>query len=251
MQSLVLGRYQARFAKSDAEIAQAIDLRTQIFRPGQGTADTDHFDGRCQHIVVIDDKTGQLAATCRVLTLDRGAALANSYTGQFYDLSLLAQYTRPILEIGRFCLDPKTEHAVVLRTIWAFMTRVVDDRGIGFLCGCSSFVGTDAKLYRDVFSMLLNKHTAPLQWAPGVMATETFDLFELSGIPYDHKSAMATIPALLKTYLTMGGWVSDHAVIDHDLNTIHVFTGLEIDNIPPARARALRALAVDEGPVNQ
>ena len=251
MQSLVLGRFQARFAKSDAEIAQAIELRTNVFRPGQGVADSDHFDDRCQHVVVIDDKTGQLVATCRILSLETGAALSHSYTGQYYDLALLGQYPRPILEIGRFCLGSTTNRAVVLRTIWAFLTRVVDTQGIGFLCGCSSFTGTDPASYRDAFSMLLNKHTAPLEWAPAVGANDTFDLFELTGTPCDHKTAMATIPALLKTYLTMGGWVSEHAVIDHDLDTIHVFTGLEIDNIPPARARALRALAVDAGPIKQ
>jgi hypothetical protein len=41
----------------------------------------------------------------------------------------------------------------------------------------------------------------------------------------------------------MGGWVSDHAVIDRQMNTLHVFTGLEIAAIPPNRARLLRALA--------
>jgi L-ornithine Nalpha-acyltransferase len=51
---------------------------------------------------------------------------------------------------------------------------------------------------------------------------------------------MLTMPPLLRTYLAMGGWVSDHAVVDRDLNTLHVFTGLEIRAIPPARARLLR-----------
>ena len=51
------------------------------------------------------------------------------------------------------------------------------------------------------------------------------------------------MPPLLRSYLTMGGWVSDHAVVDRDLNTLHVFTGLEISAIPPARARALRMVA--------
>jgi hypothetical protein len=40
----------------------------------------------------------------------------------------------------------------------------------------------------------------------------------------------------------LGGWVSDHAVIDPDLDTLHVFTAVEVARIPPARARALRAL---------
>ena len=52
------------------------------------------------------------------------------------------------------------------------------------------------------------------------------------------------MPPLLRSYLTMGGWVSDHAVVDRDLNTLHVFTGLEIASIPAARAKALRASAV-------
>ena len=59
----------------------------------------------------------------------------------------------------------------------------------------------------------------------------------------DLKAAQAKMPPLLRTYLLMGGWVSDHAVIDRDLGTLHVFTGLEIGAVPPARARLLRGLA--------
>ena len=59
----------------------------------------------------------------------------------------------------------------------------------------------------------------------------------------DAKRAMSGMPPLLRTYLMMGGWVSDHAVVDRDLNTLHVFTGLEIGAIPPARKRLLRATA--------
>ena len=51
------------------------------------------------------------------------------------------------------------------------------------------------------------------------------------------------MPPLLRTYLLMGGWVSDHAVVDRHMNTLHVFTGLEINAIPPARKRLLRGVA--------
>ena len=57
------------------------------------------------------------------------------------------------------------------------------------------------------------------------------------------RRAMAQMPPLLRSYLMMGGWVSDHAVVDRQLNTLHVFTGLEIKAIPPARARLLRSAA--------
>jgi len=48
------------------------------------------------------------------------------------------------------------------------------------------------------------------------------------------------MPPLLRSYLAMGGWVSDHAVIVNELNTLHVFTGVEIARMPAGRARLLR-----------
>ncbi|MDP5347697.1 MAG: ornithine-acyl-ACP acyltransferase, partial [Paracoccaceae bacterium] len=63
------------------------------------------------------------------------------------------------------------------------------------------------------------------------------------GLPSaDKRRAMQVMPPLLRTYLMMGGWVSDHAVIDPQMNTLHVFTGLEIRAIPEARKKLLRAV---------
>ena len=41
----------------------------------------------------------------------------------------------------------------------------------------------------------------------------------------------------------LGGWVSDHAVVDHAMGTLHVFIGVELDNIPEARKWRLCAIA--------
>jgi L-ornithine Nalpha-acyltransferase len=65
----------------------------------------------------------------------------------------------------------------------------------------------------------------------------------IDGAGPDPRRAALSMPPLLRTYLAMGGWVSDHAVVDRALNTLHVFTALEIAAIPPARARALRLIA--------
>jgi putative hemolysin len=68
-------------------------------------------------------------------------------------------------------------------------------------------------------------------------------LFGCSSFAGTNVTDFADALLLLRTYLAMGGWVSDHAVIDRDLGTLHVFTGLEIGAIPPARKRLLRAVA--------
>ena len=43
------------------------------------------------------------------------------------------------------------------------------------------------------------------------------------------KMANNFLPPLLKFYLRLGGKVSDHAVIDRDLDTLHVFTYLDLN----------------------
>jgi putative hemolysin len=91
--------------------------------------------------------------------------------------------------------------------------------------------------------MLKERHIAPKRWRPRVKAPNVFRFAQkLRGKP-DVKQAMRRMPPLLRTYLMMGGWVSDHAVVDAQMNTLHVFTGLEIRAIPPARKRLLRAVA--------
>lgn len=65
----------------------------------------------------------------------------------------------------------------------------------------------------------------------------------LAGPVMDRRAALAGLPPLLRTYLGMGGWVSDHAVVDRELDTLHVFTCVEVERIPAARAASLRAVA--------
>ena len=57
----------------------------------------------------------------------------------------------------------------------------------------------------------------------------------------------APMPALLRSYLAMGGWVGDCLVIDRSLDRMHVFTCLPVAAVPVARARALQALAQETG----
>jgi hypothetical protein len=94
--------------------------------------------------------------------------------------------------------------------------------------------------------MLSERHIAPPRWRPGIKAPQVLRFvqrFEARARIPDRRQGMLRMPPLLRSYLAMGGWVSDHAVVDTDLNTLHVFTGLEIQAIPAARARALRAVA--------
>ncbi len=242
MLSLLRGRYRARTAETPEDIAAAQDLRGLTFRGG--TRDADAFDAICTHILIEDTRTGALVCCFRLLPLTDGGEIARSYSAQFYDLAALTGYEGRMVEMGRFCIHPDSRDADVLRVAWGAMTAWVDREGIELLFGCSSFHGTEAEDYLDAFAMLKERHLAPKRWLPRVKAPNVFRFAQKLRLRKpDAKRAMLGMPPLLRTYLMMGGWVSDHAVVDRDLNTLHVFTGLEIRAIPPARARLLRGVA--------
>jgi putative hemolysin len=123
------------------------------------------------------------------------------------------------------------------------MARIVDAQGIAILFGCASFPGADPARHTAALQALAARSLGPRARMPRLKHPGAIPYACHQG-PYDPKVALAQTPALLRTYLMMGGWVGDHAVPDHDLDTLHVFTAVEIAAIPPARARALRALAV-------
>ncbi len=123
------------------------------------------------------------------------------------------------------------------------MTRLVKAEGVDLLFGCTSFDGVEAADYLDAFAVLKARHLAPKRWLPAVKAPNVFRFAARLRRKPDMRTAMAKMPPLLRSYLMMGGWVSDHAVVDAEMNRLHVFTGVEVGAIPPARARLLRAIA--------
>ncbi|MDJ0826598.1 MAG: GNAT family N-acyltransferase [Rhodobacter sp.] len=250
MLTLRKGRYAARLADGAADLAAAQRLRHRVFIAGTGAAardagkDADAFDAACAHVLVEETRTGRLVCCFRLLTLDGGAQIDRSYSAQYYELSALRGFSGRMVEMGRFCIDPDfARDPDILRVAWGAMARFVDDHGVEMLFGCASFAGTETQAYTDAFAMLKERHLAPKRWLPKVKAPDVFRFARRLRRKPDTKRALLTMPPLLRSYLSMGGWVSDHAVVDRDLNTLHVFTGLEIKAIPPARARRLRGVA--------
>ncbi|ARE38886.1 Hemolysin [Rhodovulum sp. P5] len=245
MLSLRKGRYAARLAETPDDVEAAQRLRYLTFRATEtqpGGLDADAYDAMCRHVLVEETRTGRLVCCFRLLPLKGGSEIGQSYSAQYYELSGLASFDGPMVEMGRFCIHPDCKDPDILRVAWGAMTRFVDEEGVEMLFGCSSFKGTEAEAYMDAFALLKERHLAPKRWLPRVKAPNVFRFAQnlRLGKP-DAKRAMLGMPPLLRSYLVMGGWVSDHAVVDRDLNTLHVFTGLEIRAIPPARKRLLRA----------
>ena len=248
MFALTKGRYTARLAETSADVAQAQALRHRSFLARRGIAgalghDVDAFDVLCQHVLVQERATGRLVCCYRLMLFPAGKSLATSYAAQVYGLNALDAFPGAKLELGRFCLDPDWHDPNILRLAWGAMAHFVDSAQVSLLFGCSSFEGADWQPHVMALA-LLRGHLAPPPWEPFENAAEIFRFASaLQDLPLDLRDALQALPPLLRTYLALGGWVSNHAVIDRQLDTLHVFTAVEIAKLPPARARALRAIA--------
>lgn len=241
MSPLAKGKYVARVAMGARDLEEAQALRALAFGLPH-RLDRDSFDDACQHVLIEERSTQDVVCCFRMLPVT-GSTISESYSAQFYDLTALESYPGRMAEMGRFCLHPARIDPDILRLAWGAMARYVEDERVDLLFGCSSFAGTEPAGYLDAFAMLKDRYLAPKRWCPRVKAPEVFRFAARLRRKPDRRKAMYGMPPLLKTYLMMGGWVSDHAVVDRQMNTLHVFTGVEIRGIPEARKRLLQAVA--------
>ncbi|MBN8633344.1 MAG: GNAT family N-acetyltransferase [Rhodobacterales bacterium] len=230
----------ARLAQGAADMGRVMDFRRSAFPRATGSEE-DTQDALSAHVMV-EGPAGMLGYF-RVMLFGWGAGLAQGYAARFYDVGPFVGYARPVAEMGRFCLAPGGVHPDVLRLAWGAMTRIVDEGQAGLIVGCSSFRGAGWETHRAGLALLAEGFIGPPEHLPGRKAEEVVDYPRLAGPVTDRKASLAGLPPLLRTYLGMGGWVSDHAVVDRELDTLHVFTCVEVDKVPPARAASLRAVA--------
>ena len=239
-----IGRYRARFASSELDVSAAQSLRYRCFNlSNKVELDVDEYDILCRHVLIENLETEKLICCYRIMIFDNGKEISNSYSSQFYDLKAIESYPDPMIEVGRFCVHPETNDPSVTLTAWAALAQIVDQYQTQLLFGCSSFVGVEKEKYLDSFALLRDRYIAPDHWRPKMKAAQVFcyskDLID----KVDKKKALLNMPPLLKTYLSMGAWVSDHAVIDLKMKTLHLFTGMEISKIPKSRKQFLLNLA--------
>ena len=234
------GRYRARFASSKMEVSAAQSLRYKCFKlSNKAELDIDEFDTLCRHVLIENLESKKLICCYRIMIFDNGEKISSSYSSQFYDLKAIESYPDPMIEVGRFCVDPEKNDPSVTLAAWAALAQIVDQNHTQLLFGCSSFEGIEKEKYLDSFALLRDRYIAPDRWSPKIKAAQVFyyskDLIDR----VDKRKALLNMPPLLKTYLSMGAWVSDHAVVDLKMKTLHLFTGMEVSKIPKSRKQFL------------
>ncbi|MCI5049484.1 MAG: GNAT family N-acetyltransferase [Rickettsiales bacterium] len=241
---IVAGNLTVRLAIDEAEITASQKLRYRIFcleMGGKASAviqqqerDFDEFDQYCDHLLVIDsDKSGEEAVvgTYRLLRKSVMEKLGRFYTESEYDVSAVKRIEGEIMELGRSCVDAAYRNRAVMTLLWRGIGAYVTLHGVKLMFGCASFTGADPEEHKLSLSYLYHNHLAP----EAIRLTALPDLYvDMNLIPKDQidlRQALNGMPALIKGYLRLNGYVGDGAVIDNAYNTTDVGIMVQTDMV--------------------
>ena len=167
--------YFFKIAENSNEIKQSQLFRSKIFRNSNNYCDADELDKNCIHFLIFDKlNSNRLVCVFRVYMILNFCQLKNSYSNKFYRLNNLGKIKEPMLELGRFCVDPNYKDPKIIMTAWSAIRKLVEKNKIKFLFGCSSFIGTSIDRYLDCFKFLKTKYIAPKKYNLYVKAPKVF-----------------------------------------------------------------------------
>lgn len=232
------GRYQVRLAETDEEVAAAQRLRYRVFveEMGAQASDEDHalrqerdrFDPHFEHLLLIDKETpvedplDRVVGVYRLMTGERAKAGLGFYGSSEYDFSLLETYPRKVVELGRSCVAAEHRGGLGMHLMWTGLGDFVAQNDIRILFGVASFHGSDPEPIADALSWLHHNHLAPEDLRVRARDDRFVAMDRIPRDKVDSKKALRAIPALIKAYVRLGGFVGEGAWVDHEFNTVDV-----------------------------
>lgn len=237
-------------ASSEADLLGAQRLRYEIFVEELGgdgelvdharRLERDRFDPFYDHLVLIDTSRSEadlshVVGVYRLLRSAQAEALGQYYTEGEYDISVLRNSGRQLLELGRSCVHKDYRGTMAMFHLWSGLANYVDQHGIEVLFGVASFHGTDVQALAQPLSFLHHHHLAPPELRVRSLQFQTMDLVPPEA--FSRPEAMKATPALIKAYLRLGGFVGEGAYVDHAFNTTDVCLVMDTERMS-AQARA-------------
>lgn len=217
-------RYSIRVADA-AELRAAQRLRHRVFAGELGARlhsplpglDADSWDELCDHLVVIDDPTGEVVGTYRMLPPGRGPRL---YSDTEFDLRELDPHRAGLVETGRSCVDPGHRGGAVINLMWAGIARYLLLTGHRLLGGCASVPAADADA---TWAYVKDRHLS------GDVHVTPHDPWPIA----EKRADVKAVPPLLRGYLRLGAKVCGPPAHDPDFGVADFYVLLDLDQTNP------------------
>jgi len=241
------GRFTARLAETQDDVSAAQRLRYRVFVEEMGASasqqehddrrEMDAFDDHCDHLILFDTESAETDPLDRVIGVYRllrssvAKAGPGYYSASEFDLEKILAYPNEVLELGRSCVHADYRSGAAMQLLWMALGQYIYKHKLRLLFGCASFHGSDMDALAKPLSWLYHNKLAPEHLRPRVVSEFFNDMNLLGPDQVERHEAMKEMPALIKGYLRLNGYVGDGAFIDHDFNTVDVCLVMETDKI--------------------
>ena len=220
------GGLTVRLAANAGEVEAAQRLRYHVFyeeldaRASPETRalqrDADRFDEICDHLLVVKTDSGgthgihvadgELVGTYRLLRQSVAEQNWGFYTQAEFDIAPLIA-SKPhlkFLELGRSCVLKRYRTKPVVELLWQGIWNYVRLHGVDVMLGCASLEGTDPDAHALPLSFLAEHAAPPADWKVSAVPSRYVETRRLGNTPVDPKSALKSLPPLIKGYLRLG-----------------------------------------------
>ena len=208
-------RYTLLLTTDPDDIAAVQRLRYAVFstEPGFGLrnddgVDADRFDEHCDHLVVRDDRTGEIVGCYRMLPPPGAIAAGGLYTATEFEISALDSLRPSLVEMGRAVVRNDHRNGAVVLMMWTGILAYLDRCGYDYVTGCVSVPvlgeGMPGSRIRGVRDFVRTRHAAPPEFTvhpyrPVIVDGRALDEIEAPARP--------VIPPLMRGYLRLGAQV--------------------------------------------
>jgi len=209
-------RYSLLLSTSADLIEAAQRLRHDVFGSEPGFSlpdaidgrDADEFDVHCDHLLVRDDRTGDVVGCYRMLPPAGATAAGGLYTATEFDVRAFDTLRPSLVEMGRAVVRADHRSGAVVLLMWAGILAYLDHFDYDYVTGCVSVsvngAGAPGSQIRGVRDFVSRRHRAPAEFTvrprrPVVLGGRTLDEIEPPSRP--------AIPPLMRGYLRLGAQV--------------------------------------------
>lgn len=240
-----IGSLEVRLARNTAEIAAAQEVRYRVFYDELGARhegfdgikgrDADRFDEVCDHLLVFDSalpgpEHRRIVGTYRILRQEVAADTGGFYSQDEFDLTkLIARHPDlRFVELGRSCVLPEYRAKRTIEVLWQGIWSYVSHHRIDVMTGCASFQGADPALHAQSLSFLAYNCRADSEWDARAVPERYHRMDLVARDQLDLRSALHSVPPLIKGYMRVGARVGDGCVVDYQFDTVDVLIVLPV-----------------------
>jgi len=233
--------FTIKTADTREELLSALQLRHEIFieellhKKKKSGLDVDKFDGRCDHLMIIDNRNNKLIGTYR---LQSSLHTRKWYTATEFHMKYIKKLPGNKLELGRACVHPDYRNGVTITLLWEGIHAYMHASQTQYLFGCSSIKTMDKEEIKSIYNYLkFNGHVSDEHKVrpKGKFKVPGFKRNIRHGVLHNLDSDLSEykdrIPSLLHSYLRAGAKVCGSPALDRSFKCIDFLTLLNVEDI--------------------